>query len=89
MSKKIKWAYNIGQNILDKEKNFVILDRKSIENKQYYKIQCNRCGFDGNKKHIKLKNNPKRIISNEHWIEKINLDKMIEIKDRGHDHHEF
>lgn len=76
MSKKIKWAYNIGQNILDKEKNFVILDRKSIENKQYYKIQCNRCGFDGNKKHIKLKNNPKRIISNEHWIEKFNLDKM-------------
>lgn len=73
---KFKWFYEINQEIINNDKEFTIIERKKLKNRQYYKIKCNKCGFDSNKEYIKLKNNPKRIILNEYWIEKDGLEKM-------------
>lgn len=55
---KIKWKYNIGDNIVDENRNLTITDRYVTEhtylknNKEYvanikhYKYICNICGFN-------------------------------------------
>lgn len=75
MKKEIKWHYNIGDRILRDDVDFTIINRKMIDNKQYYQIRCNKCGFDSGK-HIKIKNNPERKITEEYWINQDCLKKI-------------
>ena len=50
---KFKWFYEINQEIINNDKEFTIIERKKLKNRQYYKIKCNKCGFDSNKEYIK------------------------------------
>lgn len=55
---KIKWKYNIGDNIVDENRNLTITDRYTtkytylkndkeyITNIKHYKYICNICGFN-------------------------------------------
>ena len=49
--KSYDFLYNIGQRIKDEKRDFIITDRKKDRDKnghmwRYYKIKCNKCGFD-------------------------------------------
>ena len=71
--KTYEFKYEIGQHILDYNENgsikrdLTIIDRKKDKDKsshtwRYYKIHCNKCGFDGREHYIKGK------YVNEYWI---------------------
>ena len=59
VKRSVKWRYNIGDNILDYNRNMTIIDRElrqykyNVDEKeyvvyyQYYKYYCNICGFIG------------------------------------------
>ena len=53
----IEWEYNIGDRLVDDERDITIIDRKRIEDidgylVKRYKILCNRCGFDSGEYYI-------------------------------------
>lgn len=58
----IKWLYNIGDNIND---DLFILDRKTKNSSQYYKISCKRCGFKSQDYYVVK--NKKLTHINEYW----------------------
>lgn len=51
--RKLHFAYKIGDTVIDDDKNISILARKVIhingQYQKYYKIRCNKCGFDSSK----------------------------------------
>lgn len=66
-----KWEYDIGENLIDENKNITIIDRKYESGKQFYKIKCNYCGFDSSTHYFHDKGT---IISkDEYWIELYHL----------------
>lgn len=67
----IKWKYEIDQHIVDNNKDITIIDRKFEGHKQYYKIKCNKCGFDSGE-HIRSNDLNRRIID-EYWTSYDNL----------------
>lgn len=78
MNKEIKFKYQIGQLIADKNRNFTIIDRKYFKKnndaKAYiqYKIKCNICGFMSEEYYL---NNSKHEFINEYWIIEGNINK--------------
>lgn len=68
--RKIHFKYEIGERVIDENKDLTILARKiehTKQKKQYiksYKIKCNKCGFDSN--HSSYYVNGKYL--NEYWL---------------------
>lgn len=65
-----EWEYNIGEKIIDKNKNMTIIDRKYENGRQYYKIKCNKCGFNCGKHFLK------QVFKEEMWIDKERLQSL-------------
>lgn len=42
----IKWKYDVGDHIIDKNRNLTITNVKKINNKKMYQYKCNQCSFD-------------------------------------------
>lgn len=58
------WEYEIGENLIDDKRNITIIDRKLDNSIQYYKIRCNKCGFDSSKYYSAVTDEYKE----EYWI---------------------
>lgn len=62
------FLYNVGYHVKDDKRDFVITDRKKDRDKngylwKYYKIQCNKCGFDSSENYYLGE------YRDEYWIE--------------------
>lgn len=42
----LDYVFNIGDVITDDKKDIIIIDRKIINNRRYYKFRCNKCGCE-------------------------------------------
>ena len=62
-----EWAYEIGDIIIDENKDITIIDRKYDNGRQYYKIKCNKCGYDCGEHYLN------QIYKKELWINKEHL----------------
>lgn len=62
------FLYNVGYHVKDDKRDFIITDRKKDRDKnghlwKYYKIQCNKCGFDSSENYYLGE------YRDEYWIE--------------------
>lgn len=54
----IEWVYEIGENIKDENRDLTVIDRKrKHDNKngyltKYYKVKCNKCGFNSSEHYM-------------------------------------
>ena len=64
-----EWKYEIGDIVIDENKNMTIIDRKYDNGIQYYKIKCNKCGFDCGEHYYN------QVFKEEMWISIYNLNK--------------
>lgn len=65
--KSYEFLYEIGQHIKDKKRDYIIIDRKKEKDNnghtwKYYKIKCNKCGFDSGENYLK------GVYRKEYWI---------------------
>lgn len=65
-----EWEYEIGEKIINANKNMTIIDRKYDNGRQYYKIKCNKCGFDCGE-HFS-----NQIFKEEMWVDKQRLQSL-------------
>lgn len=60
------FKYNIGDKIIDEKRDLVIIDRKRFAKRKYlqnfYKIKCNKCGFESSEHYYHQK------YISEYWI---------------------
>lgn len=53
----VQWKYNIGDKLVDDKRDITIIDRERKKDirgayNKYYKIKCNKCGFDSGEHYI-------------------------------------
>jgi len=71
--REFEWKYNIGDEIIDNKRDLVIIDRKRFakgKNKyplNFYKIKCNKCGFNSGSHYFKTK------LIEEYWVDEYQL----------------